>query len=283
MGEAIEHTIEIDKGITNVLSTYRTVANVDTVVLCLPALGVRASYYKELCVAFAQNGLHAATIDWRGNGTSNIRPSYEVDFGYKELIEDTIKAIFQLEKSFPQSRKVIVGHSLGGQVGSLLMSQHPLLVEQLFLVAACSVYHEGFGNQSRKIRWAGKLFPTVSTFFGYFPGKAIGFGGREARGVMADWSANALTGQYQLAGSSFDYEKAMSLCTNPISAISLEGDQMAPEEAVNNLIEKFESSSKAIHQVATPEDFGTNQLTHFNWVKTPKYIVDFVKKTVVNY
>ena len=277
MSEAIRQTIEIDKGITNVLSIYRTVSNVNTVILCLPALGVRASYYKSLCIGFAQNGLHAATVDWRGNGDSNIRPSYDVDFGYKELIEDTVKAIFQLEKTFPQSNKIIVGHSLGGQIASLLMARHPLLIGQLFLVASCNVHYEGFGKQAKKIKRAARFIPTIATFFGHFPGKYIGFGGREARGVMEDWSANAKTGLYEPKNSDFNYEKAMSLCPNPVYAITLEGDNLAPKKAVSNLVAKFKSSEKAVHRVATSEDFGIAELDHFNWVKHPKFVVDFVK------
>lgn len=277
MSEAIKHTIELEGGITNELSVYRTVENINTVVLVLPALGVRASYYKPLCIALAQNGLHAATIDWRGNGTSSVRPSYEVDFGYKELIEDTVKAVFQLDKVFPQSKKIILGHSLGGQIGSLFMSRHPLLVEQLFLVAACNVYYEGFIGQEKKIRRAAKWIPTISTFFGHFPGKWFGFGGREARGVMSDWSDNALSGLYEPAREDFNYEKAMSLCTNPVTAVSLIGDIMAPKEAVANLIGKFQSGTDNEHLEASAEDFGVEGVNHFNWVKTPAHIVNVVK------
>ncbi len=278
MAEAITQNLDLGNGLTNELSIYRTVENTNNVVLVLPALGVRASYYKPLCIAFAQNGLHAATVDWRGNGTSNVRPSYEVDFGYKELIEDTVKAIFQLDKAFPQSRKIIVGHSLGGQLGSLIISQHPLLIEQLYIVAGCNVYYEGFGKTANKIRRVAKwIFPAVSTFFGHFPGKRLGFGGREARGVMADWCANALTGNYKPKGVDFDYEEAMAKCTNPIYAISLEGDDMAPKEAVDNLVLKFQSSQERLHYRAQPSDFGVDQLNHFSWVKTPGYVVRFVK------
>lgn len=280
MSEAIKHRIELEGGITNEISVYRTVENVNTVVLVLPALGVRASYYKPLCIALAQKGLHATTVDWRGNGTSSVRPSYEVNFGYKELLEDTVAVIFQLDKIFPQSKKVIIGHSLGGQIGSLFISRHPLLVEQLFLVAACNVYYEGFIGQEKKIKRAAKWIPIISTFFGHFPGKWVGFGGREARGVMSDWSDNALTGLYEPAREDFNYEKAMSLCTNPVTAISLEGDDMAPKEAVANLIGKFKSGKNNTHIEASPEDFGVEELGHFNWVKNPEYIVDMVRNKI---
>ena len=278
MSEAIKHIVELEGGITNELSVFRTVENVNTVVLVLPALGVRASFYKPLCIALAQKGLHAATIDWRGNGTSSVRPSYEVDFGYKELVEDTVKVIFQLDKVFPQSKVIILGHSLGGQIGSLLMSRHPLLVEQLFLVAACNVYYKGFVGQEKKIKRAAKWIPITATFFGHFPGKWVGFGGKEARGVMSDWSDNALTGLYEPAREDFNYEKSMSLCTNPITAISLEGDNLAPKKAVANLVGKFKSSTKNTHIEATAEDFGIDELSHFNWVKHPNYIVDYIKQ-----
>lgn len=280
MATPIKYTIELKDKLTTELSIYRTVENTDTVILVLPAMGVYASYYEPLCVALAQAGMHAATVDWRGNGTSNIRPSYDVDFGYEDLITDVTKVLFQLDKAFPQSHKMILGHSLGGQLGSLLMARHPLLVEKLFLVASCNVHYIGFGRQASRIRRSAKwMIPSLSTFFGHFPGKWVGFAGREAKGVMADWCHNALTGRYEPKNTDFDYEAALAKCTNPVFAISLEGDDMAPAEAVDNLLAKFKAQEN-LHMVVNADDFDIEELNHFRWVKNPHYVVQFVKERV---
>jgi predicted alpha/beta hydrolase len=56
---------------------------------------------------------------------------------------------------------------------------------------------------------AGMFFYPLSRLLGYFPGRVIGFGGREARTVMKDWTHNLKTGSYKLTTSIFDYDSAL--------------------------------------------------------------------------
>ena len=58
------------------------------VLVCLPAMGVRASYYAPLARAISAAGLHAVTSDLRGLGTSSLRPTRACDFGYEEILTD---------------------------------------------------------------------------------------------------------------------------------------------------------------------------------------------------
>ncbi len=281
MSEPIQYIIDNKNGIKNTLQIYRSVENVNKVVFCLPALGVRASYYLEMGLFFAQNGYHFATIDWRGNGKSSVRPSYDIDFGYKELIEDTNDALDVLIKKFPTHKVIIFGHSLGGQIGSLLLSKYPLKIHKLILIASCNVYYKGFGKSGLKVKWGAKIIPTISNVFGHFPGKKLGFGGREAQQVMKDWSFNALKGIYQPKNDPFDYEKAMKNCEKTITAISIKGDDMAPYDAVENLISKFKNSKNKKHIVFESNDPNIDKLNHFNWVKFPNLILEKLKTQLI--
>ncbi len=278
MQEPLEHIIDFGKGVKNTLQIYRSVENVDTVIFCWPALGVRASYYQSMGVEMARNGFHFATMDWRGNGTSNIRPSYDVDFGYKELIEDAVISLNELRKKFPDSRIVVLGHSLGGQIGALTMARYPKMIDALVAIASCTVYYRGFGKGGTKVKWAARIIPTIATIFGHFPGNILKFGGREAQQLMKDWAHNGLTNRYEPKGDDFDYETAMKESLKPFLALSLEGDDMAPFDAVENLMGKYESSLQKEHRVVTSENVGIEKVNHFNWVKHPMFLIQTIKQ-----
>lgn len=243
-----------------------------------PAMGVRASYYAPLAQAFAEQGIHACTLDYRGTGNSSVRASRKVDFGYEVLVMDLKEAVGQLRKEFPDNRFILLGHSLGGQIGALAMSRFPDLFDGLALIAACMVYYKGWeGKGTGRIQFAVRFFPFLAKVWGYFPGKKVGFGGREARTVMKDWGLNGTQGIYRPKGSTFDYEEALRQFAAPVLALSLAGDSFAPQKAVANLVAKVDNSPNHQHLHITADQAGLKKLTHFNWVKHPNFFVKQVK------
>ena len=55
--------------------------------LWLPALGVAARHYLPFAEALAARGVAVYLHEWRGNGSSSLRPSHTQDWGYRELLE----------------------------------------------------------------------------------------------------------------------------------------------------------------------------------------------------
>lgn len=253
------------------------------VVLCLPALGVRASYYQPLGAELTQQGFHSYTLDWRGLGHSNVRPSRTLDFGYKELIADLTEALELIRQSHPKIPIYLLGHSLGGQIGSLYSAKNPGKLAGIVLITSCTVYYQGWEGQGAwKVRLAGQLFYPLSKLIGHFPGNLLGFGGKEARSVMRDWCQNALSGKYIISKSNFDYEAALKKTTHPVLAISLEGDWMASKQAVINLYKKFHDEAPITHLHESESSSAVANLNHFNWVKQPSYFVSKIKSWTEN-
>ena len=164
------------------------------------------------------------TWECGGIGDSSVRASRSNDFGYHTLILDLKQIIEFSEHRFPNHSITLIGHSLGGQIASLFTAQYPDRVDDLILITACNVYYKGWENQMRVIL-AGRLFPLISSMLGYFPGHLFNFSGRETMTVMRDWASNALTGKYQLKGSSFNYDSALHKLEKRILAFSVENDQ----------------------------------------------------------
>ena len=273
-------TVSLQDKATVELSIVTTVKNAsDTpVFLILPAMGVRAKFYQPLAKAFVENGINCVISDLRGLGTSSIRPSSKVDFGYQEMIADLETVVAIVKEKFANRPIFILGHSLGGQVASLYLSKHSNTVNGLILVAASSVYYKGWaGFQKWKTLMGVRLFSGLSQLLGYFPGDKVGFGGKGAKTVLLDWSHLGLTGVFKLSGDTFDYEAALKRTTIPLFAAAIEGDTLAPKAAMRNLYQKFHPENPTTTYELTKEMVG-KPLNHFNWVKNNVPLVARIKE-----
>lgn len=73
---------------------------------------------------------------------------------------------------------------------------------------------------------------------GYVPGDRLGFGGIEARTLMRDWAHNARTARYEPIDSDVDYEAALRELEVELLTVNIDGDEMAPPNAVDFMFEK---------------------------------------------
>lgn len=266
-----------DNATTTITTFYEGEIQNKPILLICPAMGVKASYYQPLAEKFAQNGIIAITVDLRGHGTSSVRANRKNNFGYSEMIADYAIIIETIQQQFPQNKKYIVGHSLGGQIGALYLSQNPDKVDGLILIACCSVYYKGWKGLGKwRILMATQMFSGLSSAMGYFPGNKIGFGGREFKTVMKDWAKQARTGKYMPENNDHDYENSLNLLQKPVLAISFEPDNFAPKKAVEHLLGKMIMADKTHHHLIPDKKKGIPKLSHFSWVKKSDRVVEEV-------
>ncbi len=211
------------------------------VLICMPAMGVAAKFYEPLALPIVQEGWRFVTADLRGNGLCALRVGRGVNFGYHEMITFDWPAVVDKVKTlFPDAPVYLFGHSLGGQLSALYLAASPEAASGLILVAAPSVHFKGWELPLSLGVLAGTQAACgLASLIGYFPGRKIGFGGTEARGVICDWARQARTGRYQPSGSTLDYERLLRELEIPVLAFSFEGDFLSPEKAVDNLLAKM--------------------------------------------
>jgi predicted alpha/beta hydrolase len=244
------------------------------VVICLPAMGVRGSYYSAFAERLSRAGYHVVISDLRGIGSSSVRPSRRCDFGYNEILTRDLPALVAtVRQRFPSNDRRLLGHSLGGQLGALYLSANPEAARALILIAAGTVYYKGWPLPGRlRVLFTAILLRAMGMVLGYVPGAKVGFAGTEARTLVADWSNNCFTGKYIIAGSSHDYEGSLRRLVTPVLAMSFERDTLAPAGSVQNLLAKL-SASTIVHRCFSAAHPGLENAGHFSWAKRTEVIV----------
>ncbi len=234
--------------------------------LWLPAMGVAARHYVPFAQALAAGGIHVALHEWRGMGSSDRRAGWRCDWGYRELLDDLEASVATIANAHPQARLWVGGHSLGGQIASLACARQPARYAGLVLVASGAPYWRMFRH-----RWgvlaAYLLAPVLGAIFGHVPGRQIGFGGREARGVIGDWARSGHSGRYRASGVDFDFERALAASSVPVFAHRLSDDWLGPAASLEWLLGKMPHASREV-VVHGSRDLGT-AADHFSWMKQP--------------
>ncbi|MBS7563975.1 alpha/beta fold hydrolase [Mucilaginibacter sp. Bleaf8] len=246
--------------------------------ICLPAMGVKATFYKRFAQCLCSQGFNVIVCDWRGAGSTSLRAGRGVDWGYQQLVDDVKDLVEVADTHFPGTRKFLIGHSLGGQISSLFAARYSEVVSGLILITTCSVHYKSWESRAAwRVFGAACKFYVISKTLGYFPGHKLGFAGLEAKTVMADWCHHALIGRYKLAGSRYDYDGALAALNLPVLAISIKDDELAGKSAVINFLNKLhpDVSLKYLHLKENETDIVP--LNHFSWAKKPAYLVNIIK------
>jgi predicted alpha/beta hydrolase len=237
--------------------------------LWLPALGVAARHYLPFAEALAARGIAVFVHEWRGSGTSNLRAGREHDWGYRELLlHDLPASEAVVAGSVPAARRIIGGHSLGGQLACCRLALAPEAAQALWLVASGAPYWRAFpAPRCYLLPLAYRFLPWLARLRGALPGRTVGFGGNEARGVIRDWARTGLTGRYAGDGIDADLEASMSQLRVPVRALVLTDDWLGPESSLRFLLRKLPHSSAEVDVLDT-RSLATHA-DHFAWMKSP--------------
>jgi predicted alpha/beta hydrolase len=232
----------------------------------LPAMGVPARHYLPLAQALAGRGVAVALHEWRGIGSSDRRAGWQQDWGYKQLLAYDLPAgLAAVRERLPQATCWLGGHSLGGQIATLYASQQPACAG-LVLVASGAPYWRRF-RHGWLILAAYCAAPMLAGLVGHLPGRRIGFGGNEARGVVRDWARSGRSGLYTVAGTAVDWERQLAALTLPVLAVRLADDWLGPATSLAWLLGKMPCAKRQVIELTAAELDGPAD--HFSWMKAP--------------
>jgi predicted alpha/beta hydrolase len=209
------------------------------VVVIWPAMGVPAGYYARFADALRRAGLAVVVAELRGSGTSTPRPSRASRYGYADLVADVGAVQQSLKSRLDGRRRILLGHSLGGQVALLhvALAEDPM-ADGLVMVATGLPYWRSYSSVvwRHAIRSFASGVWAVTALLGVWPG--WGFGGRQARGVIRDWTHIVHTGRFPTINGA-DPEEAVRAVRIPVLAVSVDGDRHTPHHTLDLMCDKL--------------------------------------------
>lgn len=246
------------------------------VVLVMAALGAPARLYQNLAAALAERGCNVALLEQRGHGESVLRASRESDWGFSDVLGNDLPAVFDwIEKQAPGAPLYLLGHSLGGHYSAIMAGRCPERIAGVIVVATGSPWWRAFDGKFRfQIRLLVNLLPFITLLAGYYPGKQMGFGDREARTLMADWRDLAIDNTYVARGLKEKLDANISRFTGPVLSVRLADDPFAPERAMRAVTDKF-ANGVVTEKVISAEELG-DRADHFRWAKQGSVVAGVV-------
>ena len=240
--------------------------------LWLPALGVAARHYQAFAEALAANNIAVCLHEWRGNGSSNLRPDRKHDWGYRELLQlDLPAAETAVHVALPGLPFRLGGHSLGGQLSCCYAGLRDAELDALWLVASGTPWWRSFPPpRGWLLPLAYRFLPWRAQRNGTLPGRRVGFGGTEARGLIRDWARVGLSNHYAAQGMPNDLEAGMRRISAPTRAVVLDSDWLAPVSSMQQLLAKLPASARSL-KVLSSHDLGA-RADHFDWMKSPQNV-----------
>ena len=256
---ASEIVLERAEGTSSTLTVWGAADPSAPVALIVPAMGMPSSYYPRFGEARAAAGLHGSLRALRGHAATGGRlPGRDYDFGYADLVADVSDAVAATRRELPQAPVVLLGHSMGGQVGFMYASLHPGELAGIVLVASSTPHWRTWAPWILPVS---RGFVAVSTLLGHFPGQRFRFAGRESRGLIRDWAHLARTGRF-VAG-----EERLAGVELPVLAISVEGDWLGPAKAVDAMVAKLPNAR------VERDHLDVDGVDHFKWARRPEVVV----------
>lgn len=233
-------------------------------------MGLAARFYAPLGEALARAGVNAVLFEQRGYGGSTVRAARRQNYGFATCLEQDIPAALGwIAEQLPGSAVHLLGHSLGGHLAACTLALNPAAAQGLILAACGTPWIGAYpGRTGRQIRMLCSLIPVLNTLFGYFPGQLLGFGGRDARQLMLDWRALALSNQYSAAGLTADLEAGIAEWPGRLLSLRFADDRMAPRAASDAIVDKFSRAS--VERVCMDAEQLGCRADHFQWVRQPQ-------------
>jgi predicted alpha/beta hydrolase len=208
--------------------------------------------YETFSIFFQQLGYTVVTFDYRGVGESAPAHLKGFEAGLLQWAAQDADAVIRFVKSGFQDQELIyIGHGIGGElIGLAQASQY---IDRLVLVSS-SLSCKRFWTWKGRLRVAARkaMVRLSGTWFGYFPGRRLGFLSDLPKGVVHEWNnwCDNPNGLFDIFPEN-NYRKLRV----PLLAVSFSNDWMTPETGVKGLLGYFSSACITWHEIH-PENHG---------------------------
>lgn len=226
--------------------------------------GMRKGFYTNFARYLAENGFIVCLWEYRGMGES--RPSDKEDFAaitMQDWAVDMRAVLDFLESRYPDWPKLMVGHSIGGQLVGL-MPNHHVLKGMVMITASTGTWWRHTFPYRLKSYFFFNILPALTVpFLGYVPVKKMKIMEDLPGALMLEWRewCNSENYLFDFLDKSIPYNAYDKLAL-PIKAYWTTDDPIANAVTVPALLRHFRKAD-IMTEAIRPADFGLKQIGHF--------------------
>jgi len=231
------------------------------VVIINAANSVRCRYYFRFAAFLFEHGFDVIAYDYRGIGESRPATLRGFDASWIHWGRLDFDAVLRhAGREFAGQPIHIVAHSIGGFLIGLAPSNH--LIHRVFTMGAQYAYWPDYaaGAKLRMIAKWHVAMPLITSLFGYFPAKKLGWMEDTPKGVARDWA-------FSRARLDPHAAEQFAAVTAPTLAVSVTYDEFGTVSAVERLLAYFRHSPRT-HLRISPQSIAEPQIGHFGFFHT---------------
>ncbi|WP_281612697.1 alpha/beta fold hydrolase [Flammeovirga sp. SubArs3] len=238
----------------------------DTLLIIASATGIKQENYQKFSSFLSEKGVSVITFDYNGIGRSLTKPIKELNNNAADWGQNDLESVLQYAiKNYPDAKKIILGHSIGGQLIGLAKSSSKF--DKIILIASQSGYWKFWQGIDKVKMWFNWyiLIPTLLHLYGYLNSKKLSGMENLPKNVAAQWRNWCKNPDYIHSDKSIAI-KYYDKIEVDISVFSIEDDYFAPQKAVEWMGNQYLNSKiKSTHLV--PDDFREKKIGHFGVFK----------------
>lgn len=260
------HQLSTEKGYPIGITEFASDNQRSAIVIISPATGVRQRYYFKFAQYLQSKGFTTITFDFGGIGESRNKSLKHFDTSALNWGRNDLEAVIQYAvRQYPQQALHAIGHSIGGQLIGLAPSAKHL--SKVLLVASQSGFYQhwsGFNRLKMMTNWY-LIFPLLTNFFGYFPGKKLGVMEDLPKSMALEWTKWCKSTNYlfdHIDKGQLHFEKLKGTVTS-YSAVD---DKYAPKAAVDWITKQYSEATISRIELV-PNEQGLSKIGHFGFFK----------------
>ncbi len=225
--------------------------------------GVPQLLYANFAKYLSINGYDTITYDYRGVGLSAPKSLKNFNARLRDWGKLDMTGVFDwVIKKYPNDRKIIIGHSMGGQLIGMMNNTDK--VDQIILIAVCTGYWKdmNFPYRLKLIPLWFLFVPLTVKAIGYTNAKKIRHGENLPKGVAIEWrdwsvNPNYFEDEFNRSLKPVFYHKIKA----PIKSIQITDDPIANTTTANKILKYFCNSDISI-EVISPNDLNVDKIGH---------------------
>ena len=213
--------------------------------------------YGQLAGYLSEKGYVVITFSYRGIGNSES----VVKEGRKSTMkhwatQDLNGALLFAKNRFPQMELILLAHGVSGEIAGIAPASS--YINRLILVNSALTCSRLRPFHIRLYLWAISLIaPLLIFWYGYFPGKKIGYLSDIPKGVLKEWA-----GWCSNSNGLFDDFPDNNYCRLkiPLLALSFSGSAYMNTRAISTLLARYENAQIQWYHLS-PALFGQQRLS----------------------